>query len=121
MQPPTGPAPAEQQERRAPRGDEDELYRRHYRDLQRAVAHAVNAPRELIEDARKRPGIVSWGNVGAISINRIYAERLAKAAGVKFNMVPFKGGSESFQALIGRHLDVSGAAPEPAPSPPPHP
>jgi tripartite-type tricarboxylate transporter receptor subunit TctC len=56
----------------------------------------------------KRPGIVSWGNVGAISINRIYAERLAKAAGTKFNLVPFKGGAESFQALIGRHLDVYG-------------
>jgi tripartite-type tricarboxylate transporter receptor subunit TctC len=63
---------------------------------------------ELLEDAKKRPGLISWGNVGAISINRIYAERLAKAAGVKFNMVPFKGGSESFQALIGRHLDVYG-------------
>jgi tripartite-type tricarboxylate transporter receptor subunit TctC len=63
---------------------------------------------ELVADAKKKPGILSWGNVGAISINRIYAERLAKAAGVKFNMVPFKGGSESFQALIGRHLDVYG-------------
>ena len=34
-----------------PRGDEDALYRRHHRNLQRAVARAVNAPRELIEDA----------------------------------------------------------------------
>ena len=33
------------------RGDEAELYRRHHRDLHRAVARAVNAPRELIEDA----------------------------------------------------------------------
>jgi DNA-directed RNA polymerase specialized sigma24 family protein len=32
-------------------GDEDELYRRHHHELRRAVAHAVNAPRELIEDA----------------------------------------------------------------------
>jgi len=63
---------------------------------------------ELLEDAKKRPGAISWGNVGAISINRIYAERLAKMAGTKFNMVPFKGGGESFQALIGRHLDVYG-------------
>jgi tripartite-type tricarboxylate transporter receptor subunit TctC len=73
---------------------------------------AADAPwkslRELIDEARKRPGVVSWGNVGAISANRIYAERLAKAAGVKFNMVPFKGGAESFQALIGGHLDVVG-------------
>jgi tripartite-type tricarboxylate transporter receptor subunit TctC len=63
---------------------------------------------DLIDDAKKRPGQVSWGNVGAISINRIYAERLAKLANVKLNMVPFKGGSESFTALIGHHLDVYG-------------
>jgi tripartite-type tricarboxylate transporter receptor subunit TctC len=63
---------------------------------------------DLLADAKKRPGIISWGNVGAISINRIYAERLAKLAGAQFNMVPFKGGSESFTALIGHHLDVYG-------------
>ena len=44
MQPRTETAPPA-------RGDEAELYRRHHRDLHRAVAHAVNAPRELIEDA----------------------------------------------------------------------
>jgi DNA-directed RNA polymerase specialized sigma24 family protein len=33
------------------RGDEAELYRRHHRDLHRAVARAVNARCELIEDA----------------------------------------------------------------------
>jgi DNA-directed RNA polymerase specialized sigma24 family protein len=41
----TTPAPA------PPRGDEDALYRRHHRNLKRAVARVVNAPRELIEDA----------------------------------------------------------------------
>ena len=63
---------------------------------------------ELLADAKARPGAISWGNVGAISVNRIYAERLAKAAGVRFNMIPFKGGSEAFQALIGHHIDVYG-------------
>src|SRR3954447_20076481 len=43
--------PSTESRQAAPRGDEDELYRRHHRDLHRAVAHAVNAPRELIEDA----------------------------------------------------------------------
>lgn len=47
MQPPTTSAPAAGQLR----GDEDELYRRHHRDLQSAVARTVNAPRELIEDS----------------------------------------------------------------------
>lgn len=81
-------------------------------NLTTGVTVAIDAPwknmRELLDDAKKRPGQISWGNVGAISVNRIYAERLAKAAGGKFNLVPFKGGSESFQALIGRHLDVYG-------------
>jgi DNA-directed RNA polymerase specialized sigma24 family protein len=44
MQPPTEPPPPA-------RGDEDQLYRRYHRRLQRAVARAVNAPNELIEDA----------------------------------------------------------------------
>jgi DNA-directed RNA polymerase specialized sigma24 family protein len=34
-----------------PRGDEGDLYRRYHDELERAVAHAVHAPRELIEDA----------------------------------------------------------------------
>jgi hypothetical protein len=45
MQPPTEPTPA------GPRGDEAQLYRRHHRALHQAVAHAVRAPQELIEDA----------------------------------------------------------------------
>ena len=49
MQPPTEPAPAAGQP--VARGDEEELYRRHHRDLHRAVAHVVRAPRELVEDA----------------------------------------------------------------------
>ncbi|MFL6661230.1 MAG: tripartite tricarboxylate transporter substrate binding protein [Rhizobacter sp.] len=63
---------------------------------------------ELLADAKARPGQISWGNVGAISVNRIYAERLAKSARASFNMIPFKGGSEAFQAVLGHHLDVYG-------------
>ena len=80
--------------------------------LTTGIVVAADAPwktlPELLADAKKRPGAVSWGNVGAISINRIYAERLAKLAGTSFNTVPYKGGSEAFQAVIGRHLDVYG-------------
>ena len=48
MQPPTDPTPTAPP---APRGDEDRLYRQHHRDLHRAVARVVRAPRELIDDA----------------------------------------------------------------------
>ena len=61
-----------------PRGDEEELYRRHHRELHRAVSRAVHAPRELIEDAcqtawaillRRQPdrdAIFAWLRVVAI-------------------------------------------------------
>jgi DNA-directed RNA polymerase specialized sigma24 family protein len=48
MQPPTEPTPTAPP---GPRGDEDWLYRQHHRELHRAVARVVRAPRELIEDA----------------------------------------------------------------------
>jgi DNA-directed RNA polymerase specialized sigma24 family protein len=51
MQPPTEPTSAERPQKPVARGDEDDLYRRHHRDLHRAVAHAVSGQRELIEDA----------------------------------------------------------------------
>jgi DNA-directed RNA polymerase specialized sigma24 family protein len=56
MQPPTEPTPTA-----APvlRGDEDRLYRQHHRELHRVVAHAVRAPRELIEDACQ----TAWANL----------------------------------------------------------
>jgi DNA-directed RNA polymerase specialized sigma24 family protein len=43
MQPRTEPPP--------PRGDEEDLYRRHHRHLGRTLARHVSGPRELIEDA----------------------------------------------------------------------
>ncbi len=63
---------------------------------------------ELLADAKARPGVISYGNVGATSANRIAGEQLARAAGGQFNMVPFKGGSEALTALMGGHLDVYG-------------
>jgi DNA-directed RNA polymerase specialized sigma24 family protein len=50
MQPPTEPTPSAALPPKR-QGDEADLYRRHHRDLHRAVAHVVKAPRELIEDA----------------------------------------------------------------------
>lgn len=80
--------------------------------LNTGIVVAANAPwkslADLLADAKKRPGLISWGNVGATSVNRIYGERLARAAGVKFNFIPFKGGAEQLTALVGGHLDVYG-------------
>ncbi len=51
MQPPIEPTTAATTTHAASHGDEGDLYRRHHRDLVRAVARVVDAPCELIEDA----------------------------------------------------------------------
>lgn len=63
---------------------------------------------ELLADAKARPGMISYGTVGATSANRIAGEQLARMTGAQFNMVPYKGGSEAITALLGGHLDVYG-------------
>lgn len=80
--------------------------------LTTGIVVAANSPwkslADLLAEARRRPGEITWGNVGAASVNRIYGERLARAAGVKLNFIPYKGGAEQLQALVGGHLDVYG-------------
>ena len=61
---------------------------------------------ELIADAKKRPGIISAGSAGHATIGHIMVEQLARAAGVQFNFVPYKGATDMMQATLGRHLDV---------------
>ena len=60
---------------------------------------------DLLEDARKRPGEISYGSTGVGSSGHVAMERLARAAGVEFNFIPFKGGAEESAALLGGHID----------------
>ncbi len=74
------------------------------------VAVSAEAPwkslAELMADARRRPGEISVGSSGRATAGHIMIEKLALAAGVKFNFVPYKGASDMMPAMLGRHLDV---------------
>lgn len=65
-----------------------------------------NSLADLLAYAKENPGKVSYGTVGAGSTGHIAMERLAKAAGVTFNYVPYKGASEQYTALLGGHIDI---------------
>ncbi len=69
-----------------------------------------DAPRktvqDLLADARKQPGAISFGSTGRGSSGHIAMERLARAAGVQFNFIPYKGMAEETAALLGGHLMV---------------
>jgi tripartite-type tricarboxylate transporter receptor subunit TctC len=81
-------------------------------NLSTLVVVRADAPwksiQELLADAKARPGVISYGNVGAASANRIAGQQLASAAGGEFNMVPYKGGADAMTSLLGGHLDVYG-------------
>ncbi len=62
--------------------------------------------KEMLAYAKANPGKVSYGTIGAGSTGHIAMERLAKAAGVEFNYVPYKGASEQYTALLGGHIDI---------------
>lgn len=61
---------------------------------------------DLLVAAKASPGTISYGSTGRGSGGHIAMERLARAAGVQFNFIPYKGGAETTAALLGGHLDV---------------
>jgi len=65
---------------------------------------------DLIEHARKNPGVLSYSSPGTGGGIHISIEYLAKQAKVKFKHVPYKGGAPASTALIGGHVDFMGGA-----------
>ena len=62
--------------------------------------------KDLIEDAKKRPGQIRTGGTYAPGTDALIDHMLGKAAGVKFNYIPYKSGGEAMVALLGGNLDM---------------
>lgn len=62
--------------------------------------------KDLLDDARARPGAIAYGATGRGSSGHVALERLARAAGVRLNFVPYKGTAEVANDLLGGHLGV---------------
>lgn len=65
---------------------------------------------QLIDHARKNPGSVSYSLASVGASNHLAVEYMAKQAGVKFKMVPFKGGVPAATAVLGGHVDFNACA-----------
>jgi len=63
--------------------------------------------KDMVEEARRNPGKVTYSTVGTGSGQNIFMEALGKAEGVKFTHVPFTGGSSGIAALMGGHVAAS--------------
>jgi tripartite-type tricarboxylate transporter receptor subunit TctC len=77
-----------------------------------AVAHkaAWQTLKDLVDDARKKPGQLRIGMIPGASA-QIFAAGFARAAGVDLINVPFKGDSEGAIALAGGHIEAHVAVP----------
>ncbi len=70
---------------------------------------------DFLADAKANPGKISYGTPGAGTTLHLTMEQIAKQRGIQWTHVPFRGTSDSTNALLGGHIgavaDASGWAP----------
>jgi len=68
---------------------------------------------ELLADAKRRPGEVTYGTAGAYSGLHFPMEILAAATGITLSHVPYSGAGPAVAALLGGHVDAMASGPGP--------
>jgi tripartite-type tricarboxylate transporter receptor subunit TctC len=61
---------------------------------------------DLIADAKLRPGKITYGSPGVGTAPHIMMAQIAQLQGVDWVHIPFKGTSETINAVLGGHVDV---------------
>jgi tripartite-type tricarboxylate transporter receptor subunit TctC len=67
--------------------------------------------KEFIEDARKRPGQISYSSSGVYGTLHMAMELLSHAAGIKLRHVPYGGAGPALTAILGGHVDALASGP----------
>ncbi len=67
--------------------------------------------KDLLDDARRRPGAINYGSSGVYGTLHVAIEMLANAAEVKFQHVPFQGAGPAVTALLGGHVQLLASGP----------
>ncbi len=67
--------------------------------------------REFIEDARKRPGQISYSSSGIYGTLHMAMELLSHAAGINLRHVPYPGAGPALTAVLGGHVDALASGP----------
>jgi len=62
--------------------------------------------KDLVADAKKRPGEIAFGSLGIGSTSHLTMEAFQSAAGIRMNHIPFKGGQEAQTAILGGSFPV---------------
>ena len=67
--------------------------------------------KDLVDDAKRRPGKISFGSSGIYGTLHMAMEMFAQAADIKLWHVPYTGGGPAMNALVGGHLDALASGP----------
>ena len=61
---------------------------------------------DVVAFAKANPGKLTYAHAGIGGATHVGMEEFAMAAGIQFNHVPYKGGAEALQAVLGGHVDL---------------
>jgi tripartite-type tricarboxylate transporter receptor subunit TctC len=67
--------------------------------------------KDLVADAKKRPGEISYSSSGVYGTLHVAMEMFAQAAGIKLKHVPYGGGGPALTAVLGGHQDMLASGP----------
>jgi tripartite-type tricarboxylate transporter receptor subunit TctC len=68
-------------------------------------AMPVNSVKEFVDYAKARPGKLTFASTGVGALDYTAAQLLMKEAGISMLHVPFKGGPEALNSLMGGSID----------------
>ena len=68
---------------------------------------------DLVADAKKRPGQISFSSSGNYGAAHVPFEMFQQAAGIKLLHVPYRGGGPALTAFLGKQVDITAQAPGP--------
>jgi len=68
---------------------------------------------DLVAEARRRPGDISYGSSGLYTSLHLQMEILAASTGVTLKHVPYNGAGPAVVALLGGHIDAMASGPGP--------
>ena len=61
---------------------------------------------DLVREAQANPGKINYAHAGVGGATHVGMEEFAMTAGIQFAHIPYKGGAEALQAVLGGHVDV---------------
>jgi len=67
--------------------------------------------KEFVDDARRRPGAITYGSSGNYGTMHVPMEMFAAAAGIKLLHVPYTGAGPAVVGLLGNNIDALATGP----------